>query len=661
MFLANTVLASPAHARGHGPAHHANSSHGSITQLRLLLKGVVITDMAASSQNVLEGIERRRAQLQANVDRLQKALVHWTTSEAEYEALKGKIQAVHDPTSTQIREIARTFEGLLVNEKEILEMLGKPPQAPRSANQVVAMISRRIDYVQQNNSTIEIQLEAAEKQLAGVDILVDPGVDNEEGLPMMDIEEELDEQGNEISSSINQTGSGVIDIVEALRKAGLQRSENTKRNADIVQVEVDTSANRAASSVPGLAVSDYDSSASASLKSKSVSFATGSVGSRDFSVSHLSRMKAGTIQKTPKSPRLLCQESASAETSVSQHGLAERSHASSTEAVELDEIDDLVGSYSFTTGEESIEDAELRREMLEYGLSEVGQVVAELELDQPMVSYSDDESDTDTEEEEDEYGRNTRSIITAKYRQQMLELEKRLGARMLENVGPPPDVHAPTDHVGDLRTMRIRKDDHFERALGVPSAENPENEPVKGVRKKGVRFADVVDVSVASSISQGSGNPSGAALISARTASDTITENTIIPTTSAMTSSRSAMNSELKDAAYGTSTAPQTLPYFPILEAQAVPSGPTGRTLASTIVEHVSTVSEPQPPDEFDPVLVQREIQAQYHKSRNKFISQQGGFKPSEADDESPIVENKNGKTKRVSRFMAGRLKTDGM
>ena len=73
------------------------------------------------------------------------------------------------------------------------------------------------------------QLDAAEKRLAGVDVLLEPGMDNEEGLPMMDIEEELDEEGNEVASSVNQTGKAAAEIVEVLRKASIQKAELEKK------------------------------------------------------------------------------------------------------------------------------------------------------------------------------------------------------------------------------------------------------------------------------------------------------------------------------------------------------------------------------------------------------------------------------------------------
>jgi unconventional prefoldin RPB5 interactor 1 len=106
---------------------------------------------------------------------------------------------------------------------------------------------------------------------------------------------------------------------------------------------------------------------------------------------------------------------------------------------------------------------------------------------------------------------------------------------------------------------------------------------------------------------------------------------------------------------------PRILPNPPMPEPPSVPTGPTGRTLASTIIEHSPQRSESNAPDEFDPIVLNREIQTEYNKARNRFIQQQDGFKLTEEDVESPIVEEKDGKTKKVSRFMSARLKANGM
>ncbi|KAK5015784.1 hypothetical protein LTR16_012852, partial [Cryomyces antarcticus] len=77
--------------------------------------------------------------------------------------------------------------------------------------------------------------------------------------------------------------------------------------------------------------------------------------------------------------------------------------------------------------------------MLAYGLNEVGAVVAELDLEEFSDDPEDDFDDEDTGdydssvEEEDQYGRSTGKLVDEGYRKEMLELEKRLNARMVEN------------------------------------------------------------------------------------------------------------------------------------------------------------------------------------------------------------------------------------
>ncbi|KAI4605795.1 hypothetical protein J4E83_010458 [Alternaria metachromatica] len=601
--------------------------------------------MAASTQSALEEIERRRVQLQQNVDKLRKALSHWTTWEAEYEALKEEIQGASDPSPSQIREMAHDLDLTLLDHKEVEELLCKNSPKERTANQVIDMISRRIDYVRTSSATIEKNLDATEKKLAGVDVLLEPGMDNEEGEPMMDIEEELDDDGNEVSSSVNQTGKAAAELVEVLRKAGVQKAELEKKNAEAQEASPDTSSTSAPpshttpESKPTLssenipATSSSQSSDSESIK-KSVSFA-----------------EEVDVEPTPKATPQPAQPDHEAKFSVDEE-LTQDDYESLANAIIPDD--------------ESVEEAELRRQMLQYGMSEVGQIVAELDLDQPIASYSDEEDDddygdydTEDDEEEDEYGRSTKPVITEDYRKQMMELEKKLGARMLENVGPESSKPSLEDHIGDIRTMKVKSDDQFDESMASP-ATMPAPADTKESKKKGVRFADDLDISEAPKPVQ---EPAGAARLPIRsttTISDTIVERSAIPA-APIEPPKPAKVSRFKSARAATNTPPQMLPTPPVPEASPVPSGPAGRTLATTITEHAPLPSEPQAPDEFDPVLLDREIKAEYHKARNRFIQRQGGFKATEEDEESPIVEERDGKTKKVSRFMAARLKAEGM
>ncbi|KAH7381458.1 Prefoldin subunit-domain-containing protein [Phaeosphaeria sp. MPI-PUGE-AT-0046c] len=615
--------------------------------------------MAASTQDALDGIERRRAQLQQNVDKLRRALTHWSTWEAEYQELADEIHTVEDASPAQIREIAQRLDSTLLDSKEVEELLGKDPHTKRSANQVVDMIFRRIDYVQQNSATIEKQLDVAEKHLAGVDLLLDPGVENEEGLPMMDIEEELDDEGNEVGSSVNQTGKAAAEVVEVLRKAGLQKAQATQQASapparhhvsDIVPKHAPPKAS--AEDTPSTPKEPQDSTPSSqgSLKQvaepskKSVSFA------EDTKPAVSSQM--ATLQRDGYN-----------------EDLVNMNFTRGTKVIELDEDYNEVASYPIIPQGESPEDAELRRQMLQYGLSEVGQVVAELDLDHPVAEFSEDEDDYDEEtddENEDQYGRSTRPVIDEDYRKQMLELEKKLNARMMENVGPQGEGEDLAEHANDIRTLRIRDDDKFDQLSGSANA-GPDAGPDAGParadaesKKKGVRFAENLDISDAPppalQASKISSKPAPAI-------SDTIMERPVTVQGPANPPTKAAKVSRFKSSRAGISPQPQVLPTPPMPEPQAVPSGPAGRTLATTVVEHdlSTTMSAPNAPDEFDPVTLNREIQTEYHKARNKFIQQQGGFTPTLEDEESPLMEEKDGKTKKVSRFLAARLKGSGV
>lgn len=602
--------------------------------------------MAASIQSTIEGIERRRAQLQESVDKLQRALTHWTTWEAEYQMFKEEIEGAEDSSPTQMRTIAQDLGASLLNGKEVDELLGKD----RTANQVVDLVQRRIDYVQQNSATIEKQLDAAEKQLAGVDVLLDPGVDNEEGLPMMDIEEELDEEGNAVSSSVNQTGKGAAEVVEALRKAGLQKADLDKMMQAVGQKKTP-----AADALPTPA-----SPASITAEAKAVTpeiLLVEDVTSTETETSKKSVSFAKEVEVEPSKARIALEQDGYNE------DLDALNFTKGTKVIELDQDDNLVASYPVIPQGESPEDAELRRQMLQYGLSEVGQVVAELDLDNPTAEYSDfdddydDEDEEDEDEDEDEYGRSTRPAVTDDYRKQMLELEKKLGARMLENVGPRSEDDDTVEQAESVRLLKVQKDDKFDDTI---SATKPKT-GASTSGKKGVRFADDLDIS---EVSQPVRAPEATTVPAkpAPTMSDVIERPTQPFQPPTAPSSKPAKVSRFKSTR-ATNPPPQTLPNPPAPSPQPIPTGPTNRTLAPTVIEHIapSSPSSPPPPDEFDPAVLNREIQQEYHKARNKFIQQQGGFKPTAEDEASPIVEERGGQTRRVSRFMAAKLRGEGM
>lgn len=622
--------------------------------------------MAATVQTTLEGIERRRAQLQESVEKLQRALTHWATWEAEYGLFKEEIEAADDPSPPEMRALAQGLDASLLNAKEVDELLGKD----RSANQVVDLVQRRIDYVQQNGETVEKQLDAAEKQLAGVNVLLDPGVENEEGLPMMDIEEELDEEGNAVASTVNQTGKGAAEVVEALRKAGLQKADLEKmlqaagKGQMIEEEETDASPALAPALTPAQAppTSAPTSPAPTVVKAEPVPTESSPAPPPQPQVTEPTK-KSVTFAEEPDVAPL------HAYAALERNGYNEDFDALNfthgSKVVELDQDENMVAAYPIIPQGESPEDAELRRQMLQYGLSEVGQVVAELDLETPHAEYSDFDDDddyddfTEDEEEEDQYGRSTKPVIDDDYRQQMLELEKKLNARMLENVGPQSGDMTP-EQVESVRLLKVQKDDKFDSTINSAKPKTTSSQP----GKKGVRFADDLDISEAPAPVQAP-QPSPTPSKPAPTMSDVVervAQPSQPPSAPAPSTAKSGRVSRFKS----TRTQPAApLPNpQPLSPPQQMPTGPAGRTLASTIVEHSPSSAEapPNAPDEFDPQVINREIQAQYHKARNKFIQQQGGFQPTEEDIASPIVEERgDGRTKKVSRFMAAKLREEGV
>lgn len=578
--------------------------------------------MTTTTQPNMEGIESRRLQLEEAASKLRKALDHWATWEMEYQILKEELQAAGSPLPAQMVEIGRNMQGKLVNEEEVDELLGKNLPTKRTANQVIDMISRRLDYVQQNREKIEEQFEKAQKQLEAFEMLTDNGLENEEGLPMMDIEEQLDDDDNVVSSNVSQPGKVAPELVEALRKAGVHQEE-------LRNTEEDLNVNRASPVKNPAAPPTFKSSSKdeASIPpKKSVSFAN------DVQIETFEKPK--TLQDDAHNWNL----------------------KPGAKVYELDEEGEEILSTAVVPSD-TPEEAELRKEMLRYGLDEVNDVVAELELEddygdedtEDEYDYNE-EPDSDLSEEEDKFGRSTRRVLSDDYVKEMQDLEKKLNARMMENVGPSSGL---VEKAGDARTLRVREDDAFDRSI-TTEISTPTQDATPGMAS---RVSDDFHASEAS-------QPTNKASIPVKlppTVSDTIVERVVPNTKPLAAPSKPTKVSRFKSTRAASSGPPIMLPNPIVPEPPPVPTGPSGRVLATSVAEHVPHPSEPHAPDEFDPIIHNRQVTAEYHKLRNKMISQQGGFQPSEQDEIDPIVEERDGKAKKVSRFKAAKLKAEGL
>lgn len=349
--------------------------------------------------------------------------------------------------------------------------------------------------------------------------------------------------------------------------------------------------------------------------------------------------------------------------------------------------------------DESPEDAALRRQMLQYSMNEVGAVVAEIDLDESgsQTSYSSDEDGDEqyassADEEEDAFGRTTRRVLDDDYLREMQDLERKLNAKVMQNVGP----NMP-ENLDDLE--QPISDKNQSQKLPTSSTQAP--------GKKGVRFADELDISAPPVEESTNTSKCGPAAPPAHEAviGRTAPSDEAVPApqsdkkVSRFKSSRTASVASSKDSKppknpatskFVTNgplsgdirernllTGSPSLHLTPASDSKPkafsgpitftdedrtrqVPGGPAGRTVAETLIERptISDGADVPEPDAFDPAIMHQEVAVEYHKMRNRMIQRDGGFMPKAVDEEEqrvPLTEEEGGQRK-VSRFKAARL-----
>ncbi|KAF7591175.1 hypothetical protein BBP40_001890 [Aspergillus hancockii] len=585
----------------------------------------------------LQDLERQRLELEGNIMKLQESLYHWRTWEAEYDGFKDEISELDEdaPTNDFLR-IGREFGGSLVTEDEVKVILGEKQGVTRTKQQIVDLVSRRVDYVKQNVSSMEKRLRSVENQLHTLDATEQLPAGNSTDFPVTEIVEELDEDGNVISSSTATPGDQAPELLELLKKAGVKDIPDApKANAQTESKSKDersTAENQGHEEIP-------DNS---------------------------------TLQETDGSARGSHQEQSTAP-----------EPATDNQELPITDID------------EPPEDAKLRREMLQYGLDEVGAVVAELELDEDGSEISIDDGDYDAfayddgddDEEEDEYGRSTRSVLDEDYHKQMRDLEAKLNARGMWNMGKdtgslPAEVQKELEQPSGV--VRI------ERTAETTDEPIPEKKP-----KKKVAFADSLDIAPPPKPPVAEKKTVPPRQSNTPVLSDTVVERTEPAAKGPAANDapkkktsrfRSARNTTGNDATASsipdvnarpsslrkpvTSPSP-SLPLFPakpdepkpfsqpildIIEKAPALRGPEGKILADTLVEHEVCESSAIPPelDELDEQIHKKEIASEFYRMRNRLIQQNGGFVREEPETVSLETDES---TPRMSRFRAARMR----
>lgn len=625
--------------------------------------------MAQTVKDSFLDLERHRRLLEENVEKLRTSLRHWQLWEAEYEGLKEEILNKHSPSQAELKAICDDYEGDLVTKKEVAELLG----VDRTPVQVINLLDRRLDYVEQNVRTVQKQVDAAETKLATTTIVSDPLVMNEEGLPISEIFEQLDENDNVISGRVSTPGSAKAQLLEVLDKVGVKLDDDkSQKNSELHP----TTKSAASASAPKLSSNTDQPHPKPKAKPKA------------------SPKKAVAFTDDTKSGPGKAADSKSyvAKRLESIIAKAEADAVPPTEAPIIPE-------------NESQEDAALRRQMLQYGMSEVGAVVAELDLEDGEGSDWNEEEDDwegDETDDEDQWGRSTGRLVDDELRERMLELEKKLGVRSMQNVGKAPDPDDFDVVQEGIGRIKINRDQEEPVKSNLRTTEDDKNYEEKS-SKKSVKFSEKLDIAPVSQATPASQAPLDVTRTPRQTApvSDIIERTPVSETaistspqpprkqsrfkssrnTTVKTSDASPTQSEHEVVAPRVANGPLAHPSASNLtlvparptkpkpfsqpiafqpsrtdNPRTVPTGPENAILSTQVVERdTPSYGEVREPDEFDPQLLNQEVAMEYHKMRNRFIGKAGGFMKEEENEVIPLDEDEGGPRK-MSRFKAARL-----
>ncbi|KAK3396377.1 Prefoldin subunit-domain-containing protein [Sordaria brevicollis] len=606
----------------------------------------------AASRDHLADLDRHMQLLEGKVNQLHASLTHWQQTYFEYAALKEEVDSLpkDPPPRTELARIRREYDGTLISMKEINEIFGE--NDVKEADQISSALGHRLDYVEKNVDTLTKLVETEENKLAAAKVIANPdgGTDEETGLPITDIIEELDDEDNVVQYRLQSGGEVGKRVEEALKKAGIQKLPKTEADLSQAQAKPDTDAQEKP-------VIEQQPPAVASTSAASTT-------ASDFS---------NTAPTTPST------NSTKSVTFADDTKPADQLPTNADEIKQLmqkvKEQEAMDMSKAVIPEDEPEDDSQLRADMLQYMQEEIHPIVAELEIDEGSTDdenvdwdeYDDEYDEDEDDDDEDEFGRSKHSVITSDYIQRMQELEKRLGfksAFTVERQKPQqPDDEDRKDAGGGYITV-VREPRSTPAAASAPATEAAQPESAasslkskgKGKEKKGVRFAAELDIAPEEEIQPVAKpkpaapkvplvNPIGdivehGAAVSAPAAPEPDTEEPEPP--------KRVSRFKKERASTGKAAAPAVA---------SLPPGPLQlpQRFRDQVVER-SVSSAPQEPDDMDDELLYRAAAVEYNRLRNRMIQKEGGFmKPEEEKPVVPLDEEEGGPP-RMSRFKAARL-----
>ncbi|KAK1781018.1 Prefoldin subunit-domain-containing protein [Copromyces sp. CBS 386.78] len=622
----------------------------------------------AASRDHLADLDRHMQLLEGKVNQLHASLTHWQQTYFEYAALKEEVDSLpKDPSPrTELDRIRRDYDGTLITKKEINEIFGEKDL--KEADQISNVLGRRLDYVEKNVDTLTKLVETEENKLAAAKVIANPdgGTDEETGLPITDIIEELDEEDNVVQYRLQSGGEVGKRVEEALKRAGIEKLPETEADLSQAQTNSNTTQENPVVEQPPTTVSASAASATASESSS-------------------------TAPTTPSTSSAKSVTFADDTKSVEQLPTTADELRQLMQKVKEQEAMDM--SKAVIPEDEPEDESQLRADMLQYMQEELHPIVAELEIDEGSTEDEDaewdgyeDELEEDDDDDEDEFGRSKHSVITSDYIQRMQELEKRLGfksAFTVERQKPQqPDDENRKDAGGGYITV-VREPRSTPASAPAPAPETAQPEPAassmksqgKAKEKKGVRFATELDIAPEEEIHPAVKpkpaapkvplvNPIGdivehGAAVTAPAVHEPDSEEPEPPKrVSRFKKERASTGKAAAPAVASPPPGPLQLPQRFRESHSTPPTAPTppeDQILANQVVER-SVSSAPQEPDDMDDELLYRAAAVEYNRLRNRMIQKEGGFmKP---EEEQPIVplDEEEGGPPRMSRFKAARL-----
>lgn len=593
----------------------------------------------------LQQVERDRRNLEEKIAQLRKALHHWHTSEVDYEGL---IQEVGDlPVETGPEEIltaAKEFHADFVDDAELQKLVYTLGGSPRARDQVVRLLQLRLENASRNARAVEMQLGLARKRRNALLLAENSEQQDEAELPLMDITEELDDEGNVVSSRVEPAAASASELVNVLTQVGV---------TDAVEQDGITIAS-GENEVPHGSSSNDEVQGS---KAKQVVFRQSD---------NPETSSKTIVEKTPEDTQD-----------------REVTAPSASEDESGDDEDELGPTHPDDTPEE----AALRRQMLQYGLGELGAIVGELELEEEPesdidstdaadLSFDDFEDvDSDEENSEDECGMVKHPTMSKEYLNKMKKLENKYGIQGMQNLGPdasklPKSVQ---DSLNDTSTTTSSQNATLAREA---RKETPKPSSLsKGASKstKKVAFSPKLDFVSTSNPSNKPDQPQSSKIRPPTLNTIDPVKSTIVEHQSPSNSAKPPTTTTKKPSRFKSarSTTPQTPLFPPPLPPSSPPSQPSAPNPPSnalqtdTVIERPPSTATPSTPDpsDIDASLHAREVAEDYYKLRNRMIGRQDGFVAGgEAEDygeeEGPwMYRDGEGRERRVSRFMAARLK----